>query len=419
MNHRNLSAALTAAAMGLVLFVEASAAPVRTQAKTGAGDAATAMRGRLDAKIDVDFQKVPLADALKVIGDMQPGLKLTVDPDMSPIAPATPRVTVKVSQLPVKDVLDIILGKELVYQVEATRVVITDPALLGRNMPSRRYDVRGLLAAAVGPPSPSNVAAFGELINVVQRVANAMVDPAVAAWSDEGGPATCYFVDGTLIITQTSRGHERIAELLEELGRALAARPARRPADAEPKALAETQKRLKARVDLDAQETTLAEILRTLNDGQPGLNLVVDPYLPPQAAAALASPVTLKATQSPLEPVLKQLLKTDLLYSVRPGYVLVTTRDKAANGLLLAVYPLAAGRGQPPSAEQLDPLIRLILRTVSGTKDSAVAMWSDGGGPASINPFGGMLVVVQTRRGHEMVEECLKAGRRSTGPRSR
>jgi general secretion pathway protein D len=46
-----------------------------------------------------------------------------------------------------------------------------------------------------------------------------MSDPAVAAWADEGGPAAIEYMNGLLIISQTRKGHEKLADLLEQLRR--------------------------------------------------------------------------------------------------------------------------------------------------------------------------------------------------------
>jgi len=56
-----------------------------------------------------------------------------------------------------------------------------------------------------------------ELVDIIKRSVNSMADPGVAAWTDEGGPASIDFFDNFLIITQTTAGHERVEALLKAL----------------------------------------------------------------------------------------------------------------------------------------------------------------------------------------------------------
>jgi hypothetical protein len=61
-----------------------------------------------------------------------------------------------------------------------------------------------------------------ELVDIIKRNVNNMADPKVAAWTDEGGPAAIDYYGGVLIVTQTPKAHERIAELLALLREGLA-----------------------------------------------------------------------------------------------------------------------------------------------------------------------------------------------------
>ena len=78
----------------------------------------------------------------------------------------------------------------------------------------------GLFTVPAAPAAaPTSQMGSAELINIIKQTVNATSDPMVAQWSDEGGPAVMQFLNGMLIISQTARGHERIAELLEQLRR--------------------------------------------------------------------------------------------------------------------------------------------------------------------------------------------------------
>jgi len=77
----------------------------------------------------------------------------------------------------------------------------------------------GLFGGGAAPAAEEKVIGSQELIAIIQRTVSSQSDPAVAAWSDEGGPAAIEYMNGLLIITQTRRGHEKVADLLEQLRR--------------------------------------------------------------------------------------------------------------------------------------------------------------------------------------------------------
>ena len=57
-------------------------------------------------------------------------------------------------------------------------------------------------------------------------------------------------------------------------------------------------------------------------------------------------------------------------------------------------------------------LVDIIQRTVNNQADPDVAAWSDEGGPSAIEFMNGLLIVTQTRRGHEKVRDLLEQLRR-------
>lgn len=84
-------------------------------------------------------------------------------------------------------------------------------------------DAGGESGRLFGVSSPSEGAIIGttELVDIIKRTANNTTNAKVAPWSDEGGPAAieCLAAHDAvmLIVTQTSEGHERVAELLDGL----------------------------------------------------------------------------------------------------------------------------------------------------------------------------------------------------------
>jgi tetratricopeptide (TPR) repeat protein len=224
---------------------------------------------------------------------------------------------------------------------------------------------------------------------------------------------------------------------------------------AEPKAVAETRRRLTEEIDLDFEKTSLDNVLKYISEVQRGLNIVIDPDIGAGGTDLSTRVVDLKVKRVSVESVLGLILGADLGYKVEPGYVLVTTKEKLQQNLPVVTYPVqdlvaqipdfggeaprfevanvtqaataAAGSGggggfgnifgqqQKVEAEQpvgFQELIDIIKRTVNNTSDPTVAAWSDEGGPAAIEYMNGLLIVTQTRRGHEKVADLLEQLRR-------
>lgn len=255
---------------------------------------------------------------------------------------------------------------------------------------------------------------------IVQTVSN-KTDPAVASWTDEGGPGAVECIGDALFIVQSKAGSSRSYDLLEKLSSALATSPPK-PSEAgqgagqqpvsgpdEPPAVAQTRARLGEKIDLDLQNSTVEKALMRISELKRGLNIVVHPDA---AAPLLAQPVTVKVQGATVAAALSQILGKDLGYKVEAGYILVTLRaDAVRSSLSLAVYPvmhLVTPTGaKAPSAALAKKLVDAIVSTVTGKASPDVAAWQNEGGPASIQHYSGIIVVVQTSEGHHLVKEAL------------
>jgi general secretion pathway protein D len=221
---------------------------------------------------------------------------------------------------------------------------------------------------------------------------------------------------------------------------------------AEPKAVSETRRRLGEVLDLDFEKTSLDNVLKYISEVQRGLNIVIDPDITAAGVDLTTRVVDLKVKRVSIESVLGLILGTDLGYKVEAGYLLITTKDKLQQNLPVVTYPvqdlvaqipqfddqaprfeistvlqaasqargggggggLFAGAAAAPAETTAGPpeLIAIIQRTVSNQSDPAVAAWSDAGGPAAIEYMNGLLIITQTRRGHEKVADLLEQLRR-------
>ncbi|MCX5671181.1 MAG: hypothetical protein NTU94_07685, partial [Planctomycetota bacterium] len=228
-----------------------------TRAVSAEPKAVSETRRRLTEEIDLDFEKTSLDNVLKYISEVQKGLNIVIDPDIATggIDLSTRVVDLKVKRVSIESVLGLILGADLGYKVEAGYLLVTTKEKLQQNLPMVTYPVQDLVAQIpdFGSNAPrfeiSNVTqaasaaaggggggfgdlfgatktateqptvGFQELMDIIKRTVNNTADPTVAAWSDEGGPAAIEYMNGTLIVTQTRHGHEKVADLLEQLRR--------------------------------------------------------------------------------------------------------------------------------------------------------------------------------------------------------
>jgi len=211
-------------------------------------------RARLQETIDLDFEHTSLDNVLKYISEVKKDLNIVPDPDLATggIDLTTRVVDLKVKGVSVEAVLNLILGADLGYKVEAGYILVTTRAKLQQNLPIVTYPVQDLVAsipdfggmaprfdisAITGSAGAGGGGAAGnlfggaaaaeeteqigwqELVDIIKRNVNNMADPSVAAWTDEGGPAAIDYMNGLLVVTQTRRGHERVSDLLEKLRR--------------------------------------------------------------------------------------------------------------------------------------------------------------------------------------------------------
>jgi len=220
-------------------------------------EAVAETRRLLQEKIDLDFEHTSLDNVLEYISEVQRSLNIVTDPDLQAtgIDLSTRVVDLKVKGVSVEEVMNLILGAELGYKVEAGYILVTTREKLQQNLPIVTYPVQDLVArlpdfsgwaprfemsditeaaaGAMGAGGGGMGELFGagaaaeeedvigpdELMEIITRNVNNMSDPDVAAWTDEGGPAAIDYMNGLLVTTQTRRGHERIADLLEMLRR--------------------------------------------------------------------------------------------------------------------------------------------------------------------------------------------------------
>jgi len=355
----------------------------------------------------------------RVLADLKrqvPGLEFSIGPEV--VAPSQNllqrEVHLVARRIPASEVLDLAAGGDLVWEAQPGGVRIG----LG-NLSTVRYPVARLLAPRPGKGRQGPPLQAGEqtaLADLVLRNVNQMAHPRIAAWLWEGGPASMRMAGADLLVRQTAEGQQAVARLLSVLSAGLGVAyegPPPAPPREDRQAMADVRRLLQQPVDLDLEYTSLDNVLAYIAEVVPGLKFVVDPDVAAGGIDISTRIVHAKAKGVPAEAALEVCLHSDMAYLVRPGYVLVTTRDRLDRGLPVAVYPIRdlyarQARSWDAEHDAWQEVVALLQRTVNHPSDRQVAAWSDEGGPAVIEFYEGVLVIAQTERGQERVREVLK-----------
>jgi hypothetical protein len=368
-------------------------------------------RRRLAEEIDLDLEKTSLDNVLKYISEVRRGLNLVVDPGVAGtgIDLSTRVVNVKARRVSVESVLALILSPDLGFRIARGYVLIATKQELQQSLPLKVCPVADLVkTAALASGTRKDMAAmWREFTEAVEHAVSNQSHYDVAAWDVEGGPAFCDALGGVLVVAQTEQGHERVLDLLDRIRRALASKPGE--VSLEPAAVTAVRKRLAEKIDCDFENTTLDNVLQYISEVQRGLNIFIDPGIAASGIDLSTRVVNLKANQATVASVLDRIVREDLAYAVKEGYIIVTTRERQLGCLDLDVYPVqdvlpAAQAGKPASWVLADSL----RAAVSNKADPKVAMWEEQGGRAVAELLGGAVIVTQTPRGHEKVVEYLR-----------
>ena len=208
--------------------------------------------------------------------------------------------------------------------------------------------------------------------------------------------------------------------------------------------------RLRSRPGLDFQQTSVKNVLEYLAEiGH--FSVIFDKELETQGIDLETRTVTLKVSGITYEKAIELVLPRECGYRVGPGYVLITTMEKAWVPLKTASYSIqlhlaaipdfggqaprfevgdvtqaaaqAAGGGggafgdlfgagggltvEDEGRPTPEKIIDLVKRFVRHDTDRRVAPWADEGGPATVEYLNGHLIVSQTDAGHRAVLRFL------------
>jgi hypothetical protein len=178
-------------------------------------------QARLQRIVDLDLERVSLAELLPRLGDEQPDLNIVIDQDIAAggIDLSVRVMDLKIKQVSVESLLSLVLGGDLGYEARPGYVLVSTKAKLLRRLTMAVHPVADLAAArgAAGPTAQQMTDLAALIMRTVNSEGPATSSRSMAAWNDEGGPAAICTFGGALIVTQTAAGHKQIADFLMQL----------------------------------------------------------------------------------------------------------------------------------------------------------------------------------------------------------
>jgi hypothetical protein len=298
------------------------------------------------------------------------------------------------------------------YTVREGALLITTPDALQEQLIAKLYPIDDLID---DEPWPLGEFDFDDLAQVIQ----ATIEP--ATWEDIGGFGSLEEVGKQLRVRQTLAAQQRVEQFLAALrqARGLAKRVV---ADGRPQPPvlvddvdhAPIRAALKRRIQLEAIETPLAEIVAQLNRAT-GVSVLLDVSALEEIGIGGDTPVTHAFGGARLELDLQQLLRQHgLVWEIRDDALVVTTPEAAEARLQVRLYPLVDLLHELDApvidAEDCDYelLIEMLTHIVRPTT------WEEVGGPASAVVAGrGCLAIAQTSAAFREIDDFFAAYRQA------
>ena len=159
---------------------------------------------------------------------------------------------------------------------------------------------------------------------------------------------------------------------------------------------------LAKKISVDFKDTSLDNVLKSVRELSSGLNIVISPDIAVAGIDLSKITITLKARDISAKSVLKlAMFDSQCVWREEVGYLLITTRAQENMNLPVVRYQV----GDP--SNQLQGLIDAIKCAANNRTDPDVAAWTDDGGSAVIQFLDRQLIVSQTPRGQEVIQDLF------------
>jgi hypothetical protein len=238
----------------------------------------------------------------------------------------------------------------------------------------------------------------------------------LVSWTDQGGGGSIRpdksGAGSFLVVSQTIAQQRRIQGLLDSLRR-LKAIPAdkRFPVAGEgywnvSEPTVRARAALGKAITVSAEKTPLRDVVVQVAK-EAGVPIDIDTRAIKIAGIDLQMPVTFQAGPLPLATLLERMLRPfDLTYTILSERLVVTTREREAERISVAVYPVNRLVGAGPKGRSFESLMNLVTTTVTPLS------WAGNGGVAQILPLDGdpaCLVIAHSTAGHRAVDAFLRS----------
>ncbi len=163
----------------------------------------------------------------------------------------------------------------------------------------------------------------------------------------------------------------------------------------------ELARKLLEPIDVAFFETPLQDVVFYLAD-KTGIEILIDDPALDTLGLDRSIPITLKLHDVPLRTALDVILgEHELTFVTKDGVLSVTSQEEAENQLVTRVYNVQSLLRPDQPLESLEAIVALVTSTVE--PDS----WAEFGGPGTIETYQMALVIRQTERTHERLENVL------------
>lgn len=159
---------------------------------------------------------------------------------------------------------------------------------------------------------------------------------------------------------------------------------------------------------IEMVDMPLSDAIQYLSDLH-NIQILIDHKALEDAGASAETLITFKVENISLESALELMLRDhDLTWMVSNGVLLITSNDRASERLSTRLYPVNdLVQKNAEGVADYKPLIGTIQITID------MVSWDEVGGPGTVSPYAGVLVVSQTEQTHRKLEAFLIAMRKA------
>ncbi|MGA2059498.1 MAG: hypothetical protein ABSG67_03370 [Thermoguttaceae bacterium] len=189
---------------------------------------------------------------------------------------------------------------------------------------------------------------------------------------------------------------------------------------------AQTRAKLEKLASAEFVDTPLSQVLDYYANNIK-VQFLMDARVLSEAGITSDTPVTFNLKNVPAEMILRRMFRDlgEMTYYLDNGVIIVTTVDEADSRLETQVYRIDDLMYSPPVAKNKDAAYSPAKKPIKVDYDSLINLitstirpqsWDAVGGPGSICPYRGTLVISQTADVHQELQKMLKDLRLSINP---